>query len=120
VYVWDKPVTLNGSRILFWADRPAGSGVGIAPPKDWHLEYWTGAAWQVVPDASAYDNSISSFNEVSFSPVTTSCLRAVLNASTDSKTNAALGVQEWEALAPNPVPVTINRSKVQGICSTSQ
>lgn len=120
VYEWDKPVTLNGSRILFWGDHKAGSGVGVAPPKDWHLEYWTGSAWQPVPDASAYNSSTSDFNEVSFSPVKTSCLRAVLNASSDGKTNAGLGIQEWEALAPKPVPVTINRSKAKGTCSAMQ
>lgn len=120
VYEWDKPVTLNGSRILFWADRRVGSGTGVAAPKDWHLEYWTGSAWQGVPNASAYDTSTSSFNEVSFDPVKTQCLRAVLNASSDGKTNAGLGVQEWETLAPSPVPVTISRSNAKGTCPAIQ
>ena len=31
-YEWAQPVTLNGSRIFFWADHPAGADGGVAPP----------------------------------------------------------------------------------------
>jgi hypothetical protein len=53
-YEWAKPVTLNESRILFWADRPAGSDEGVAPPAAWHLEYWSGEAWRPVVNRESY------------------------------------------------------------------
>lgn len=106
-YRWDEPVTLDGSRIWFFADQPVGSGVGVAPPKAWHLEYWTGSTWAAVKATTAYGNAPETFNAVDFAPVTTRCLRAVLDASTDGKTFAAFGVQEWEALTPDAKPVSV-------------
>lgn len=106
-YQWDKPVTLNGARIRFWNDQPAGSGVGVAPPKTWRLEYWTKGVWQPVKVRAVYGTAADRFNAVTFAPVTTRCLRAVLDASSDGKTYAALAVQEWEALAPQATKVTV-------------
>src|SRR6185503_13686941 len=45
LYQWAQAETLTGSSLYFWADHPAGSGAGVAPPKDWRLEYWDGATW---------------------------------------------------------------------------
>src|SRR3546814_7352119 len=55
-YRWPRAVTLNGSRIWFFADQPAGAGVGVAPPTGWHLEYWDGAArrWMRIGETSGY------------------------------------------------------------------
>lgn len=103
LYQWDKPVTLNGARIRFWADHPAGAAEGVAPPRAWHLEYWTGSGWAAVAGASGYPAGMDGFNAVSFAPVTTRCLRAVFDASGDGKTWAAVAAQEWEALAPEAV-----------------
>jgi hypothetical protein len=97
-YRWNQPVTLNGSRIYFFADQPAGSGIGVAPPAAWHLEYWD-KGWKPVAGASAYGTTPGQFQEVSFAPVTTRCLRAVFDAS-QKTTHAGVGVQEWEALTP--------------------
>jgi hypothetical protein len=117
-YRWDEPVTLNGSRMWFFADQPVGSGVGVAPPKSWHLEYWTGSTWAAVKAEGSYGNAPETFNEVTFAPVTTRCLRAVLDASTDGKTFAAFGVQEWEALAPDAQPVAVRpiRAAAAAVC----
>ncbi|WP_443751422.1 family 43 glycosylhydrolase [Asticcacaulis solisilvae] len=109
-YQWPKPVTLNGARIRFWTDHPAGSGEGVAVPKAWHLEAWTGKTWQ--PIEASYGTSPDAFNAVTFKPVTTRCLRAVFDASTDGKTFAAVAVREWETLAPKPVKVTIAQGHV--------
>lgn len=109
-YRWDKPVTIDGSRIWFWNDQPAGSGVGVAPPAKWHLEYWNPVGkghWKPVPRASSYGTGTGAFQDVSFAKVNTRCLRAVMDASTDGKTHAALAVQEWEVLAPAAEPVAI-------------
>lgn len=99
-YRWDRPVTIDGSRIWFWNDQPAGSGIGVAPPARWHLEYWS-RGWKPVPGAGAYGVEPGRFVDTRFVPITTRCLRAVLDASTDGKTYAGLAVQEWEVLTPH-------------------
>ncbi len=106
-YQWDKAVTLGAARVRFWSDHPAGSGEGVAVPAKWHLEAWTGEAWRPVKAGSAYGTAPDVFNAVTFKPVTTRCLRAVFDASSDGTTYAAVAVQEWEALAPRPAKVTI-------------
>lgn len=95
-YRWPTPVTLNGSRIRFFADQPAGAGEGVAPPASWRLEYWDGG-WKPIPGASAYGTSADALQTVDFSRVTTRCLRARFVASK----GAGVGVQEWEVLAPH-------------------
>lgn len=98
-YRWPKPVTIDGSRIYFFADQPAGSGIGVAPPASWHLEYWDGA-WKPVTAAGGYPTAPGAFQDVRFAPVTTRCLRAVFDASSAGGTSAGIGVEEWEVLAP--------------------
>lgn len=108
-YRWDKPVTIDGSRIWFWNDQAAGSGVGVAPPAKWHLEYWNAAtrSWKPVPGTSAYGIATGDYQDVSFPKIATRCLRAVMEASTDGRTHAALAVQEWEVLAPESTPTLV-------------
>ena len=99
-YEWAKPVTLNGSRIQFWSDHRAGVNMGVAPPASWRLEYRSGDAWVPISHASDYTTTMGSFNEVTFDPVTTRCLRAVFDASGDGQQYAAVAVQEWEGARP--------------------
>ncbi|WP_232037093.1 family 43 glycosylhydrolase [Asticcacaulis excentricus] len=102
-YQWDEPVTLNGSRLFFWGDRQTGSGEGVAPPSGWHLEYWTETEWKPVSATQSYIVKSGTFSDIQFKPVTTRCLRAVFDASTDGKSYAALGITEWEALSPDMI-----------------
>lgn len=95
-------MTLDGSRIRFWADHPAGADEGVAPPKDWRLEYWDGG-WRPVRGASRYGTAPDRWQAVSFPAVTTRCLRVVFDASGTGGRYAGLAVQEWEALAPKPM-----------------
>jgi hypothetical protein len=97
-YRWPQPVTLNGSRIYFFADQPAGSKIGVAPPASWNIEYWDGG-WKPVQASNAFGTKVDQFEEVSFKPVVTRCLRAVFKASGGPGEYAGIGVQEWEALA---------------------
>jgi hypothetical protein len=109
-YRWDEPVTIDGSRIRFWNDQPAGSGVGVAPPKAWHLEYWSTSGkggWKPVRAAGRYGVATDDWQDIAFKPVTTRCMRAVMDAATDAKTYAALAVQEWEMLVPAARPVVV-------------
>jgi hypothetical protein len=98
-YRWRKPVTVNGSRIWFWADQPAGAGIGVAPPASWRIEYWDGG-WKAVAGASGYGTATGAFQDTAFAPITTRCLRAVFDASSPQGTNAGVAVQEWQVLVP--------------------
>jgi beta-xylosidase len=98
-YTWSHAVTLNASRILFWSDHPAGASEGIAPPAGWHLEYLAGNQWYRIKPAGGYPVS-QSWITIAFSPIRTTSLRAVFEASGSTQGHAAVAVQEWEALAP--------------------
>lgn len=118
MYQWEQPETLKGSSFHFWADHPAGSGIGVAPPKAWRLEYWDGDGWKAVSARSPYTTALDTNNgereraevaarseapgrgnRVDFAPVTTRCLRAVFDASTDGVSFAAVALQEWEVFS---------------------
>lgn len=112
LYQWDEPQTLTGASLYFWGDHPAGSGRGVAPPRDWWLEYWDGAAWQPVAARAPYTTTLDTFNRVDFAPVTTRCLRAVFDASTDGVSYAAVALQEWQAFSVTARPPL--RASVKG------
>ncbi len=100
-YTWARPVTLNGTRMVFWSDHPAGASEGVAPPADWYLEYWKDGAWTPITKASGYPTSpTETFLNVEFPKIKTQCLRAVFNAAGSDGQYAALAVEEWEALTP--------------------
>ncbi|WP_115046864.1 family 43 glycosylhydrolase [Xanthomonas arboricola] len=99
-YSWTRPVTLDRTRIVFWADQPAGATTGVAPPAHWHLEARQGGQWQPVQTRERYRTRTDRYQAVSFAPVTTRCVRVVLDASGAGTRHAALAVQEWEVLAP--------------------
>lgn len=99
LYQWDSVVIIHASSLYFWGDRPAGSGIGVAPPAAWRLEYWYDNTWHPVPQATAYTSTPHADNRVEFSPVSTRCLRAVFDASTDGATYAAVAAQEWRVFA---------------------
>jgi hypothetical protein len=102
-YAWSKPVKLNGARMVFWCDHPAGASEGVAPPANWRLEYLKRGAWTPVPAQGSYPTQpMRTSLDVSFAPIRTQCLRAVFDASGSEGKYAAVAVEEWEALAPNP------------------
>ena len=115
LYQWDAPVTLTASALYFWGDHAAGSGTGVAPPMAWHLEFRDGDHWTPVTATTPYTSNVNAYNRVSFAPVTTRCLRAVFEASTDGKTYAAVAAQEWQAISTRP-RAPLQRS-VQGSAS---
>ncbi|RUN75924.1 glycosyl hydrolase family 43 [Sphingomonas sp. TF3] len=98
-YRWAKPVTLNGSRIWFWGDHPAGAGEGVAPPARWRIDYWDGR-WKPVPQPSGYGVAVDAAQETRFATITTRCLRAIFDASQAGGATAGVAVTEWEVLAP--------------------
>ncbi|KAF4780407.1 glycosyl hydrolase family 43 protein [Colletotrichum scovillei] len=78
ILTWPSAVTLNGARMVLFADQPAGSNIGVPPPASWRIEYLNGSgAW-----------------------VSTKSIRAVLVASGGNGQYGGVGVKEFEALAP--------------------
>ena len=110
-YRWDTPVRLDGARMWFWADQPAGSATGVAPPARWHLEYWNDG-WTPVARPQGFGTAVGSFQTASFAPVTTRCLRAVFDASGTDAGHAGIAVQEWEALGRRIQPIVIRPPNV--------
>lgn len=117
LYQWEQPETLTGASLHFWGDHPAGSGAGVAPPKAWHLEYWDGAAWKTVDARSPYTSTLNTDNRVEFAPVTTRCLRAVFDASTNGSSYAAVALQEWKVYSTRRRPP--QRPSVRGAASAN-
>ncbi|MEP6495348.1 MAG: family 43 glycosylhydrolase [bacterium] len=115
LYQWEQPETLTGASVHFWGDHSAGAGAGIAPPKAWRLEYWDGAGWKAVSASSPYTNTLHADNRVGFAPVTTRCLRAVFDASTDGVSFAAVALQEWEVFSVRARPA--RRPSVKGVAT---
>ena len=116
-YQWDERQTIDGSSLHFWGDHGAGSGVGVAPPKTWTLEYWDGVTWRAVNATSPYTSALNADNRVEFTPVTTHCLRAVFDASTDGATYAAVALQEWEVYSTRLLAPL--RPSVKGVASAN-
>ncbi|MEV0566973.1 family 43 glycosylhydrolase [Dactylosporangium sp. NPDC050588] len=107
-YTWDQPMRVSGSQIDFWNDQPQGSGVGVAAPARWRIQYWNLAAgqWADVPDPSGYPTSTAGPQATTFDPVTTTQVRATFDASTNGSTYSAVAVEEWKVLAAQPAQVT--------------
>ncbi|GKT58381.1 glycosyl hydrolase family 43 protein [Colletotrichum tofieldiae] len=104
VLTWGSAVTLNGARMVFFADQPAGSNIGVPPPASWRIEYLnTNNAWVAVSATNAYPTTVTdSPSIVNFAQVSTRSIRAVLIASGRNGQYGGVGVKEFEALAPTP------------------
>ncbi|MFI5912383.1 family 43 glycosylhydrolase [Dactylosporangium sp. NPDC051541] len=107
-YTWDQPMRIAGSQIDFWNDQPQGSGVGVAAPAKWKIQYWNlaTAQWADVPNPSGYPTSTAGWQNTTFDPVTTTQVRATFDASTNGSTFSAVAVEEWKVLAAQPASVT--------------
>ncbi|MEV4808858.1 family 43 glycosylhydrolase [Micromonospora avicenniae] len=103
-YTWDQPMRISGSQIEFWNDSPQGSGVGVAAPASWRIQYWDldAGQWADVPNPSGFPTGTRGFQDTSFDPVTTTQVRAVFDASTNGSTYSAVAVEEWKVLAAQP------------------
>ncbi|MFG2044293.1 OmpL47-type beta-barrel domain-containing protein [Dactylosporangium sp. NPDC048998] len=107
-YTWDQPMRIAGSQIDFWNDQPQGSGIGVAAPAKWRIQYWNLATgqWADVPNPSGYPTSTQGFQNTTFDPVTTTQVRAIFDASTNGSTYSGVAVEEWKVLAAQPQSVT--------------
>ncbi|RSM70124.1 glycoside hydrolase [Actinoplanes sp. ATCC 53533] len=107
-YTWDQPMRISGSQIDFWNDQPQGSGVGVAAPAGWRIQFWNlgTAQWADVPNPSGYPTGTQGFQNTTFDAVTTTQVRATFDASTNGSTYSAVAVEEWKILAAQPESVT--------------
>lgn len=76
---------------LFWADHPAGSDAGVAPPRSWRLEYWR-SGWTPVTGQTSHGIEPGTWQDTSFHTMMTHCLRAVFDASGHEGAYAGLAV----------------------------
>ena len=99
---------ITGSQIEFWNDQPQGTGVGVAAPARWRIQYWDldAGQWADVPNPSGYPTGTQGFQNTTFDPVTTTQVRAVFDASTNGSTYSAVAVEEWKILAAQPESVS--------------
>ncbi|WP_240642111.1 family 43 glycosylhydrolase [Microbacterium sulfonylureivorans] len=107
-YDWDTPVRVDRARIKFWRDAAPGTGNGVSDPSSWVLQYWDAGEWRNVPNPSGYPTTTTAVHQVTFDAVTTTRLRAVLNASPNSANPpqySALAVEEWEVHAAQPAGI---------------
>ena len=68
---------------------------GIDVPSSWKLQYWTGSAYADVPGASGYPVTANAYITVTFTQVSTSRLRVLLQ----SNGTSSVGLLEVKAFA---------------------
>jgi hypothetical protein len=76
----------------------------------------TRTVWHGTPSTakSAHTQILNADNRVDFDPITTRCLRAVFDASSDGVTYAAVALQEWEVYSTRS-----RRPSVKGLASVN-
>lgn len=116
-YDWTTPVRVDRARIQFWRDTAPGTGDGVADPAAWRLQYWEAGEWKDVREPSGYPTSTREMHEVTFEAVTTSRLRAVLDAAPGPAGRySAVAVEEWEVHAVQPDGVAaVTATTVAGV-----
>jgi hypothetical protein len=87
---WPSAVTVGRAQVYFFDD-----GGGIDLPASWKLQSWNGTAYVDVPGASGYPVVANQYNTVTFTGVSTTRLRVVLQSGAGS-----VGLLEVKAFAP--------------------
>ncbi len=97
---WPSAVTLNSADVYFFDD-----GQGIDLPASWRLQSWNGSAYVDVAGASGYPVVANQYNHVTFTGVSTTRLRVVLQSGT-----ASVGLLEVKAFGGTPPPPPSNKA----------
>lgn len=100
-YRWDSPVRVHASDIFWFQDTPDDEEGGVKRPASWSLEYWDGSGWVPVSGAE-YGTALDRYNHTAFDTVTTTRLRAVIEAREDAE---GVGALRWKVHAPEPARV---------------
>ena len=126
-YTWDKAVTIDSSRVQFWANFAGGPNEdegGLEIPDSWEIQYRDAEGnWQpVTPTADGAYTTVRNdpshrgegegggWSTVTFEPVTTNALRLVLHPHLSDSATFGAAVAEWgvhavEGEEPEPEPV---------------
>ncbi|WP_370582542.1 Ig-like domain-containing protein [Plantibacter sp. VKM Ac-2885] len=110
-YDWAEAVTV-GETGAYFVSNLDDAGLGIEVPTSWKAQYWDAeagdgaGAWVDVEALGAYGTEVDAFNPVAFTPVTTTKLRLLLEASGAESGKGSLGIKEWQVFeaADQPVP----------------
>nr|MDT0660651.1 discoidin domain-containing protein [Micromonospora sp. DSM 115978] len=84
---WPTAQTVRSAQVYFFDDNG-----GVRLPASWQLQYWTGSAYAAVPGASGHPTALNQYNQVTFTPVSTTRLRVLLTSGT-----ASVGLLEVKA-----------------------
>ncbi|MER6177535.1 discoidin domain-containing protein [Streptosporangium sp. NPDC001681] len=76
---WSGPQRLNSAELYFFDDNG-----GVRVPASWRLQYWNGSAYADVAGASGYPTAVNAYNRVTFTGVTTTRLRVLLQSGAGS------------------------------------
>jgi hypothetical protein len=76
---WSSAQSLAGADVYFFDDNG-----GVRVPASWRLQYWNGTAYVDVAGASGYPTSLNQYNHVTFTPVSTTRLRVLLQSGAGS------------------------------------
>ena len=99
-YQWDTPVHIGSVGIQFHQDSN-----WIRPPASWSMEYLDAdGAWQPVQGAT-YPTTNNRWLDVTFTPVTTTALRATFAGRASGAYFNSVAVSEWEVNAVAPTAV---------------
>ncbi|WP_186315856.1 DUF6055 domain-containing protein [Catellatospora sichuanensis] len=72
---WSSAQTVSRAQVYLFDDNG-----GIDIPASWRLQYWNGSSYVDVPGASAYQRNVNQYNTVTFSSVSTTRLRVLLQS----------------------------------------
>ncbi|WP_405148889.1 Ig domain-containing protein [Sphaerisporangium sp. NBC_01403] len=84
---WPSAKTLSSADVYFFDDNG-----GVRVPASWKLQSWNGSAYADLPGASAYGRALNQYNHVTFTPVTTTRLRVLIQSGA-----ASVGLLEVKA-----------------------
>jgi hypothetical protein len=86
---WSSAQAISSADVYFFDDNG-----GVRFPASWRLQYWNGTAFVDVPSPSGYPTAVNQYNHVTFTGVTTTQLRAVLQSG-----QASVGLLEVKAFS---------------------
>ncbi len=76
---WSSAQQVRVADVYFFDDNG-----GVRLPASWSLQYWNGSAYVAVPGASGYPVAANVYNRTTFTSVSTTRLRVVLNSGAGS------------------------------------
>ena len=87
---WSAAQTLTSAEVYFFDDNG-----GVRVPASWKLQSWNGSAYVDVAGASGYPVAVNQYNRVTFTSVSTTRLRVLLQSGAGS-----VGLLEVKAFGP--------------------